>query len=89
MLLTMQTTLMQDIMEMQDSKLLKKVKEIVYNYQWTNLSTEEDINFEQKILSKQERQIVKDRNSLSKTKRNQNQTWQKKIKTIFFEIFLF
>jgi len=49
----------------------------------------EDTNFEHKILSKQEGQIVKDFNSISKTKRNQNQTWQKKTKTKFFEIFSF
>ena len=76
--LTMQTTQMQDIMKMQDPKSLEKVKAIVDNYQWANLSIEEDTNFEHKILSKQEGQIVKYCNSLSKTKRNQNQTWQKK-----------
>lgn len=50
---------------------------------------EKNTNFEYKIFSKQEGLIKKITNHFQKIKRNQNQTWKKKTKTMFFKDFSF
>ena len=60
------------------------MKAIIYKYQWANLGIEEDTNFEYKILSKQEGQIQKDHNSLSKNQKKPKSNLEKEDKNNVF-----